>query len=76
MQFVSQFITHNTQMSKFTIELVLYPQTIGPLQLAIHVIQNRHAGEQKSRWDGMPFVCLVPVRLLFSSMAVLYHVNC
>ena len=24
---------------------------IGPLQLAIHVVQNRHAGEQKSRWD-------------------------
>ena len=24
---------------------------IGPLQLAIHVVQNRHAGEQKSHWD-------------------------
>ena len=24
---------------------------IGPLQLAIHVVQNRHAGEQKSQWD-------------------------
>ena len=24
---------------------------IGPLQLAIHVAQNRHAGEQKSHWD-------------------------
>ena len=23
----------------------------------------------------LPFVCLVPVRLLLSSMAVLYHVN-
>ena len=24
---------------------------IGPLQLAIHVVQNRQAGEQKSHWD-------------------------
>ena len=24
---------------------------IGPLQLAIHVVQNRLAGEQKSHWD-------------------------
>ena len=23
----------------------------GPLQLAIYVVQNRHAGEQKSHWD-------------------------
>ena len=22
-----------------------------PLQLAIHVVQNRHTGEQKSHWD-------------------------
>ena len=26
-------------------------QLIGPLQLAIHVVQNPHAGEQKSLWD-------------------------
>ena len=26
-------------------------ETIGPLQLAIHVVQNRHAGTQKSPWD-------------------------
>ena len=25
-------------------------ETIGPLQLAIHVAQNRHAGMQKSHW--------------------------
>ena len=59
---------------------------IGPLQLAIHVVQNYRAGEQKSHWDKtnrenyhfklcMSFVCLVPVRLLLSSVAVLYHVN-
>ena len=24
---------------------------VGPLQLAIHVVQNRHAGEQKPHWD-------------------------
>ena len=24
---------------------------IGPLQLAIHVVQNRCPGEQKSHWD-------------------------
>ena len=59
--------------------------TIGPLQLAIHVAQNPpRAGEQKSPWDktkkenyhfNTSFVCLVPVRLLLSSTAVLYHVN-
>ena len=27
------------------------PYGIGPLQLAIHVVQNRQAGEQKSPWD-------------------------
>ena len=53
---------------------------IGPLQLAIHVIQNRHAGEQKSHWDKtneanyylklcMPFVGLAPVQLFLSSVA-------
>ena len=45
--------------------------SIGPLQLAIHVVQNRHAGTQKSYWDKtnkgnyhlklcMPFVGLAP----------------
>ena len=28
-----------------------YLYSIGPLQLAIHVTQNRRAGEQKSHWD-------------------------
>ena len=61
-------------------------QEIGPLQLAIHVVQNRRAGEQKSHWDKtnkesyhfklcMSFVCLVPVQLLLSNVGVLYHVN-
>ena len=56
------------------------------MQLAIHVVQNRRAGEQKSLWDKtnkenyhlklcMSFACFVPVRLLLSSVAVLYHVN-
>ena len=59
---------------------------IGPLQLANHVVQNCRTGEQKSHWDKtdkgnyhlqlcMPFVCLVPVRILLSGTAVLYHVN-
>ena len=59
---------------------------IGPLQLAIHVAQNRQAGEQMSPWDktnkenyhlklSLSFVCLVLGRLLLSSLAVLYHVN-
>ena len=59
---------------------------IGPLQLAILVVENCHAGNQKSHWDKtnkgnyhlklcMPFVGLAPVRLLHTSMAVLYHVN-
>ena len=58
----------------------------GPLQLAILVVQNRHAGTQKSHSDKtnkgnyhlklcMPFVGLAPVRLLRLSLAVLYHVN-
>ena len=59
----------------------------GNLQLVIHVVQNRRAGEQKSHWDKtnkenyhlklyMSFVCLVPFQLLLSSLAVqLYHVN-
>ena len=48
---------------------------LGPWQLTIHVIQNRHAGTQKSHWDKtneenyhlklcMPYVGLAPVRLL------------
>ena len=24
---------------------------IGPLQLAVHVVQNGHTGEQNSHWD-------------------------
>ena len=59
-------------------------KAIGPLELAIHVVQNRHDGEQKSHWDKtnkgdyhlklfMPFVCFLPVRLLLSSTVVLYH---
>ena len=65
---------------------VVKTAVIGPLQLAIHVVQNRRSGEEKSHWDKtnrenyhlklcMCFVCLVPVRLLLSIMAVLYHVN-
>ena len=60
--------------------------SIGPLQLAILVVQNRHAGTQKLHRDKtnkgnyhlklcMPFVALAPVRLLRLSVAVLYHVN-
>ena len=65
-----------------------YPvdSAMGPLQLVIHVVQNRRAGEQKSHLDKtnkenyhlklcMSFVCLVPVRALLSSVAVLYRVN-
>ena len=36
----------NTQFFKFPIDLVLYSQKVGPLQLAIHVVQNRRAGDQ------------------------------
>ena len=56
-----------------------------PLQLAIHVVQNRRAGWQKSHRDKtnkenyhfklcMSSACLVTVRLLLSSVAVLYNV--
>ena len=47
------------------------------LQLAIHMVQNHYAGEQKSQWDKtnkrnyrlklhIPFVGLVPVPLKFA----------
>ena len=53
---------------------LVFIRAIGPLQLVIHVVQNRRAGEQKSHWDKtnkenyhlklcMSFVCLVPMRL-------------
>lgn len=56
------------------------------LQLAIHLIQNRQAGERKTQngqdkqkiyiiWNGIFFVYLVPVPLLLSSTTDLYHVN-
>ena len=59
---------------------------IGPLQLSIHVVQNRHVGTQKSHWYKtnkvnyhlklcMPSVGLTPVRVLRPNMAVLHHVN-
>ena len=61
---------------------------IGPLQLAIHMVQNHRAGEQKSTLgqdqqnlkayiilNVTSFVCLVPLRLLVSGMAALYDVN-
>ena len=59
---------------------------IGPLQLSIHVVQSGRAGEQKSHLDKtnkenyhfklcMSLVCLVPARLLLSSVTVLYHGN-
>ena len=54
---------------------------LGPLQLVIHVVHNRHA--VGTLWDEtnkmltsldmlISFVCLF---LLLSTMAVLYHVN-
>ena len=46
---------------------------MGPLQLAIHVVKNRHAGEQKSHWDKTNN--LVPMSLLLSREVVFYHVN-
>ena len=72
----------NSIQYKFLLESTV----IGLLQPAIHVVQNLRAGEQKSHWDKTnkekyhfklcrSFVCLVPVRLLLSSVAVLYHVN-
>ena len=53
--------------------------------LAIHVVQKRRAGEQRSQWDNtkkgihnfhnFKRAIRVPVRLLLSSMTVLYNVN-
>ena len=65
---------------KYTIYVVC---RISPLQVSIHVVQNRHVGTQKSHWGktnkghtwfymvisfSCSFVCLVPVRLLHSNM--------
>ena len=30
---------------------LLFEEYVGPLQLAIHMVQNHRAGEQKSHWD-------------------------
>ena len=59
---------------------------IGPLQVSIDVVQNRHIGTQTSHWDKtnngnyhlelcVPFVGLTPMRLLRANMPVLYHVD-
>lgn len=59
---------------------------IGPLQLVIHIIQNRHARERETLWDKtnkelasfkmvISLVFLVLVSLILSNMAVFYHVN-
>lgn len=59
---------------------------IGPLQLVIHIIQNRQARERETHWDKtnkelasfkmvISLVFLVLVSLMLSSMAVFYHVN-
>ena len=56
---------------------------LNSLQLAILLVQNSHAGTQRSHWGRtnkgnyhlklcLPFVPLAPVRLLRPSMAVLY----
>ena len=34
-----------------TLKNIVRRQSIGPLHLAIHVVQNPRAGEQKSPWD-------------------------
>ena len=48
-----------------------FKEAIGPLQLSIHVVENRHVGTEKSHWDKtkgnydlklcMPFVGLTPL---------------
>ena len=54
---------------------------IGPLQLVIHIIQNRHARERETLWDKtnkelasfkmvISLVFLVLVSLILSNMAV------
>ena len=47
---------------------------IGPLQLAIPVLQNRHTGEQEIQWCELSD-WLVLVNPLLSSMAVLYNLS-
>ena len=59
---------------------------IGPLQVSIDVVQNRHIGTQTSHWDKtnkgnyhlelcVPFVGLTPMRLLRANMPVLFLVD-
>ena len=76
--------TNETSIKQiYTSTILLVCSITGPLQLVIHGVQNCRAGEQMSHWDKtnkenyhfilcMSFVCLVPVRLLLSSMAVFY----
>lgn len=45
--FLSRNVMHNSE-GKLPGEH--HVSWIGPLQLAIHVVQNRHAGEQKTHW--------------------------
>ena len=77
--------TNIKAIGKFKGEALSIP--IGPLQLAIVMVQNRHAGTPKSHWDKtnkgnyhlklctMPFVGLALVRLFRPRMAVFYQVN-
>ena len=55
-----------------TVKTQAVPEQIGPLQLAIHVVQNRRAGEQKSHWDKtnrkLPFTIIyAPVYVFYLS---------
>ena len=70
---IFRFVDYASTRKSFCFRLMQFFR-IGPLQLAIHVVQNRRAGEQKSHWNKtnkenylyklcMSFVCLVPVRL-------------
>lgn len=62
--------------------VIIRSQEVGPLQLVIHMVQNRHVGQQGTRWEKtnrkltsfkmvISFICLLPVYLLLSIMAVL-----
>ena len=73
-------------MQQKATDIFVQPHEKGFLHLVTHVVQNRHAGEQVTHWEKtnkenyhfkwcVLFVCLIPLRLLFSSVADLYHVN-
>ena len=46
-----KFARYTRSLKAYAIIVLYIVSLIGPLQPAIHVIQNRNAGEQRKHWD-------------------------